>query len=199
MLKSHEEKLGYAIGIGMGKNIVTFAHTIDHPALFQGIRDGIAGVHPLMSEEEMQSYVSSFDQIMSLKEKEEVQKRAGEKFMLENGEKPGVITLMSGLQYKVIQMGQGASPKRKNQVTVHFRGFLIDGTEFANSYHTGQPQTFALNEVIKGWAEVLPMMKVGDVWHVYIPSHLAYGKEGVPGIIEPNSTLAFQIELLSIH
>lgn len=199
MLKSEDEKLGYAIGVAMGKNIANFSNTIDHPALFKGIRDGIAGVHPMMSEEEMHSYISSFDQIMSVKQVAENNKKAGEQFLTENAQKPGVISMPSGLQYKVMQMGQGKSPKITDTVTAHYRGFFIDGREFANSYQTGAPQTFALKAVIKGWAEALQLMKVGDIWHVYIPWELAYGKEGYAGVIPPHSTLVFQIELIAIN
>ncbi len=198
MLKSNEEKLGYAIGIGIGKNISSITQELDHPALFKGIQDGISGNDPLLSDEEINSYLSSFDQIVSTKQEEVSRKKKAEQFLTENALKPGIISLPSGVQYKIVQMGQGMSPKRTNRVTVHYRGFLVDGKEFANTYQLGHPETFSISEVIKGWQEVLLMMKIGDIWHIYLPADLAYGKEGYGDIIGPNMPIAFQIELISI-
>lgn len=198
MLKTPEEKLGYALGVSIGKNLASLSQSFDHPALFKGMTDVLAGKHLLLTEEEMHSHMSSFEQIVSLKEAALGRKKQGELFLAENASQPGVVSLPSGLQYKIIQMGQGTSPKKHNLVTVHYRGFLIDGTEFANTYQSGTPQTFAVNEVIKGWTEALQMMKPGDIWHIFLPPDLAYGKEGYADAIAPDTTLAFQIELLNV-
>jgi FKBP-type peptidyl-prolyl cis-trans isomerase FklB len=198
MFKTQEEKLSYALGIGIGKHISSLNQNLNHPALFKGIQDAIAGKEPIISEEEMHYYMSSFEQVMSQKEEEMSRKRQNELFLEENAEKQGIVTLPSGVQYKIVQMGEGKTPKMKNQAIVHYRGFLIDGSEFANTYETGHPQHFFVSDVIQGWQEVLQLMKVGDIWHVYIPADLAYGSSGFQDTIPPDATLAYQIELIGI-
>jgi FKBP-type peptidyl-prolyl cis-trans isomerase len=124
--------------------------------------------------------------------------KSGEAFLAENAAKAGVKTLPSGLQYKVIQSGSGASPKATDKVTVHYRGTLIDGTEFDSSYSRNKPATFGVNQVIPGWTEALQLMQEGDKWELYIPPKLAYGERGAGSRIPPNSTLIFEVELLSV-
>ena len=125
-------------------------------------------------------------------------KQAGEKFLAENKTKPGVKTLDDGIQYKIIKEGTGKKPTAESSVVAHYRGTLIDGTEFDSSYKRGEPATFPLNGVIKGWQEVLPMMADGSEWQVYIPSELAYGSRGAGANIGPNETLIFDIELIDV-
>lgn len=124
---------------------------------------------------------------------------AGQIFLEKNKQKPGVVTLADGLQYKILIKGQGERPRDGDQVTVHYSGTLIDGTEFDSSYKRGQPATFPVNGVIPGWTEALKLMKVGSTWELYIPSSLAYGERGAPPAIGPNQTLIFKVELLSIN
>ena len=122
----------------------------------------------------------------------------GETYLKENAKKEGVKTLPSGLQYKVVKEGSGKSPKATDTVSVHYRGTLIDGTEFDSSIKRGEPAEFPVNRVIKGWTEALQLMKEGDKWMLYIPSHLAYGERGAGGAIGPNETLIFEVELLKV-
>ena len=126
-------------------------------------------------------------------------KAEGERFLAENAKKPGVVTLPSGLQYKVLQEGTGAAPTRRSTVTTHYRGTLIDGTEFDSSYSRGQPASFGVTQVIAGWTEALQLMKVGAKWELYLPSTLAYGPRGAGGDIGPNEALVFLIELLAVR
>ncbi|HYG75749.1 MAG TPA: FKBP-type peptidyl-prolyl cis-trans isomerase [Planctomycetota bacterium] len=125
-------------------------------------------------------------------------KADGEKFLAENAKKPGVVTRPSGLQYKVLKEGTGASPKKTDVVTTHYRGTLINGKEFDSSYARREPASFGVNQVIAGWTEALQLMKVGSKWELYIPSNLAYGPRGAGGVIGPDETLIFEVELLSI-
>lgn len=125
-------------------------------------------------------------------------KAAGEAFLAVNKSKPGVVTLADGLQYKVLVEGKGGSPKETDVVTVHYRGTLINGSEFDSSYKRGQPATFPVNGVIPGWIEALQLMKVGSTWELYIPPSLAYGEQGAPPVIRPNETLIFKVELLDV-
>jgi len=124
---------------------------------------------------------------------------AGKAFLAENGKKDGVITTASGLQYEVLKMGDGAKPKATDKVKVHYRGTLLDGTEFDSSYKRGQPISFPLNGVIKGWTEGVQLMPVGSKFKFYVPSDLAYGANGAGATIAPNSTLIFEVELLAIE
>jgi FKBP-type peptidyl-prolyl cis-trans isomerase FklB len=133
-----------------------------------------------------------------MKAQGEKNKKEGEAFLAENKKKEGVKTLPSGLQYKVIKEGTGKSPKATDKVSTHYRGTLIDGTEFDSSYKRGQPATFPVNGVIPGWTEALQLMKVGSKWQLFIPSKLAYGERGAPPVIGPYSVLIFTVELLAI-
>jgi FKBP-type peptidyl-prolyl cis-trans isomerase FklB len=177
---------------------------IDPDILAQGIKDVFAGGKLLLTEEEFRNTMENFRKDMMAKQKMQMQeisdknKKEGEEFLAENKNKEGVITLPSGLQYKVIKEGDGNLPKATDTVTVHYRGTLIDGTEFDSSYGRGEPATFPVNGVIPGWTEALQLMKAGSKWQLFIPSNLAYGERGAGGRIGPNSTLVFDVELLSI-
>jgi FKBP-type peptidyl-prolyl cis-trans isomerase FklB len=170
----------------------------------QGIWDSLSGEKTLMTEQEYRDTMNAFKQEMSKKQQAQMQefseknKKNGENFLAENKTKEGIITLPSGLQYKVIQAGTGKSPKSSDTVTVNYKGTLIDGTEFDSSYRRGQPASFPVKGVIPGWTEALQLMKEGAKWELYIPSNLAYGERGAGRNIGPNSTLIFEVELISV-
>jgi FKBP-type peptidyl-prolyl cis-trans isomerase FklB len=158
----------------------------------------------LMTDQEYKETMTNFRTEMTqkktaqMKEAGDRNKKEGEKFIADNKKKEGVITTASGLQYKIITKGTGASPKATDTVSVHYKGTLIDGKEFDSSYRRGQPASFPVNGVIKGWTEALQLMKEGSKWQLFIPSELAYGDRGAGRDIGPNSTLIFDVELISI-
>jgi FKBP-type peptidyl-prolyl cis-trans isomerase len=204
-LESQEDKLSYVFGQNIGKNLKQQEIEVNTDILVQGMQDALADKTPLLTEEEMSEVLMSYQKDRIAKQAEK-QKQAGEKnlqegkaFLAENKEKEGVVTLESGLQYKVMTPGTGATPKAEDKVTTNYRGTLIDGTEFDSSYSRGKPATFPVKGVIKGWTEALQLMKEGAKWQLFIPSDLAYGERGAGSKIGPNSTLIFEIELLSIE
>jgi FKBP-type peptidyl-prolyl cis-trans isomerase FklB len=200
-IKTDEQKFSYAIGFQIGQNLKNQKLTnIDVNIMSQAISDVLKDQKLKVSMEDMQKAFQAMQQkIMAERGAEgEKAKAAGEKFLADNKTKPGVKTLDSGIQYKVITEGTGTKPTLKDSVVAHYRGTLIDGTEFDSSYKRGEPATFPLNGVIKGWQEVLPLMPVGSKWQVVIPSELAYGTRGAGASIGPNETLVFEIELMEI-
>ena len=205
VLKTDKEKLSYAIGMNIGQSMKKDSLDIDPAILSRAIKDAVTGSKPAMTEEEARTIVTAFRTEMVKKQQAEAQKagevnkQAGDKFLAENKTKDGVVTLPSGLQYKVIKQGDGPKPTASDTVVTNYRGTLIDGKEFDSSYKRGQPATFPVGQVIKGWTEALQLMPVGSKWQLYIPSNLAYGDRGAGGDIGPNSTLVFDIELLSIQ
>ena len=205
VLKTDKEKLSYAIGMNIGQSMKKDSLDIDPAILSRAIKDAVTGSKPAMTEEEARTIVTAFRTEMVKKQQAEAQKagevnkQAGDKFLAENKTKDGVVTLPSGLQYKVIKQGDGPKPTASDTVVTNYRGTLIDGKEFDSSYKRGQPATFPVGQVIKGWTEALQLMPVGSKWQLYIPSNLAYGDRGAGGDIGPNSTLIFDIELLSIQ
>ena len=205
VLKTDKEKLSYAIGMNIGQSMKKDSLDIDPAILSRAIKDAVTGSKPAMTEEEARTIVTAFRTEMVKKQQAEAQKagevnkQAGDKFLAENKTKDGVVTLPSGLQYKVIKQGDGPKPTASDTVVTNYRGTLIDGKEFDSSYKRGQPATFPVGQVIKGWTEALQLMPVGSKWQLYIPSNLAYGDRGAGGDIGPNSTLVFDIELLSIE
>ncbi len=204
VLKTERDKISYGIGMDIGENMKRQSIDIDADKLAQGIKDVFSGGKLLLTEEEFRNTMENFRKDMMAKQKMQMQevsdknKKEGETFLAENKKKEGVITLPSGLQYKVIKAGDGNLPKATDTVTVHYKGTLIDGTEFDSSYGRGEPATFPVNGVIPGWTEALQLMKAGSKWQLFIPSNLAYGDRGAGGKIGPNSTLVFDVELLSI-
>ena len=205
-LNSQEDKLSYSFGQNIGNSIKQQQIELNLDLLMKGIQDAVAGKESLLTTEEMQNVLKEFQKERFAKLAEERKKLAetnlqeGEAFLTANQAKEGVITLPSGLQYKVITQGSGNTPKATDQVTTHYRGTLIDGTEFDSSYKRGKPATFAVNQVIPGWTEALQLMKEGDKWQLFIPAKLGYGERGVPGgKIGPNATLIFDIELISVN
>jgi len=204
VLKDQKDKVSYSIGMDIGNNLKKQSVDINPDVLAQGIKDAFSGGKTLLTEQEYRDILAAFQkdfrakQIERTKELGEKNRKEGEAFLEENKKKDGVITLPSGLQYKVITEGTGEIPKLTDTVTVNYRGTLIDGTEFDSSYRRGQPATFLVKGVIAGWTEALQLMKVGSKWQLFIPSNLAYGERGAGRDIGPNATLIFDIELLSI-
>jgi len=204
-LNTLSEKASYAMGLDVARYAEQGGMEIDQDALIQGLVDGISGGETLLSEEEVNEVRNEMGQRMR-EEQTKVRdeqglknKTEGEAFLAENKTKPGVNTTESGLQYKVIEEGDGPSPTAEDQVTVHYRGTFLDGTEFDSSHKRGQPATFGLSNVIKGWTEGLQLMKVGSKYEFYIPSDLAYGERGSGPRIAPHATLIFEVELIGIE
>jgi FKBP-type peptidyl-prolyl cis-trans isomerase len=205
-LKDTKQQASYALGLSIGRNFKAQAIDVDFELLARGLKDGVAGSKPLLTDEQCQAALTAFQQDVMAKQaavaksEGEKAKKEGEAFLEANKAKQGVKTLPSGLQYKVLAEGKGPSPKETDTVSTHYRGTLIDGTEFDSSYKRGKPATFPVNGVIKGWTEALQLMKVGSKWQLVIPAELAYGENPRPGgPIPPNATLLFDIELLGIE
>ncbi len=203
-LKTKKDKVSYSIGLDMGASLKNNEIDVDPNIVARGIKDSLSGGKRLMTDQEVQETLTALRTELIAKQQErqktlaEKNKKEGEAFLAANAKKEGVKTLPSGLQYKVITEGKGKSPKATDTVTVNYRGTLIDGTEFDSSYKRGEPATFQVNGVIKGWTEALQLMKEGSKWQLFIPSNLAYGERGAGGVIGPNATLIFEVELLSI-
>jgi FKBP-type peptidyl-prolyl cis-trans isomerase len=194
--KDDREKANYAIGVSIGTSFKQQNIEFDSPAVTQGINDALAG-SPALTMPEVNEAIKKYqqDRRAQLADKN---KKAGEAYLAENKTKNGVVTLASGLQYKIITQGSGDSPKAEDTVTVNYRGSLIDGTEFDSSAKSGKPATFRVGGVIKGWTEALLLMKPGAKWQLFIPQDLAYGEMGRPSI-PPGSTLIFDVELVSVQ
>jgi len=204
-LDSENEKFSYAIGLDVGKSLKQFGTRLDLTAFDAAVASVIKGEKPVLSAKEITAVKQSVfkvEQEKLLAKQKDLglkNKAKGEKFLAENARKEGVKTTASGLQYQVIKPGDGAKPKVTDKVKVNYEGTLIDGTVFDSSYKRGQPVTFPLNRVIKGWTEGLQLMPVGSKYRFFLPSELAYGPRGAGGKIGPNSTLVFDVELLSIE
>jgi FKBP-type peptidyl-prolyl cis-trans isomerase FklB len=192
----------YAIGINIGTNIKKDDLDIDLKEVLAGVTDGISGKKSRLTDEQLQTAMQALQyeiQQRAIAKFEKI-KKDGEAFLAANAKKPGVTETASGLQYKVIKSGKGASPKRTDRVSTHYHGTLLDGTVFDSSVERGKPVTFPVNRVIPGWTEALLKMKVGDKWQLFVPPDLAYGEAGTDdGAIGPNSVLVFEVELLGIE
>ena len=205
VLKTEKDKLSYAIGMNIGNNLKRQSLELNPEIVSQGIWDSLTDGKTLMTEQEYRDTMTAFEQEMKqkqvsqIKELSEKNKQQGEAFLAENRKKDSVITLPSGLQYKVIKKGAGKTPKATDTVTVNYLGSLINGTEFDSSYRRGQPASFKVNGVIRGWTEALQLMQEGAKWQLFIPSDLAYGERGAGRDIGPYSTLIFEVELISIE
>ncbi len=212
-LDTQTDKVSYSIGLDIGKSFKTQGIDINSAALTKGIKDGLSGAVAMMTDEEIQACMETFQNEMMAKmggggdagtpqpdgvAVGEANKIEGEKFLAENKGKEGVITLPSGMQYKVITNGTGKSPKSSDTVVTHYRGRLINGKVFDASYDRGEPISFPVNGVIAGWTEALQLMKEGSKWELYIPSNLAYGARGAGPDIGPNATLIFEVELITV-
>ena len=184
----------------LGKDMKSKGVDLNTDTFIRGFRDGITGAKPALSDQEAQAVMDSLNRELAEKRKVELAKSAAqeETFLAQNKQKPGVKTLPSGLQYKVLKEGSGVDPTLYDTVTVQYRGTLLDGTEFDGSYKRNKPATFQVSAVIPGWSEALQLMTPGAKWQFFIPSKLAYGQAGVEGTIPPNATLIFEVELISI-
>jgi FKBP-type peptidyl-prolyl cis-trans isomerase FklB len=203
-LKTEKDKLSYAMGMDLGGQLKRNSVDID-PALFaEGLKAMLAGSKTLLTDAEAKAVISQLQMAMVAKQAGlakaagEKNKTEGEAFLAANKTKEGVVTLPSGVQYKVITNGTGPKPTLEQTVVCQYKGTLIDGKEFDSSYKRGQPATFPVKGVIKGWTEVLQLMPVGSKWQVFIPPALAYAERGAGADIGPNATLIFEIELVAI-
>lgn len=200
------DRLSYALGLSMGNNFrASGVDTINADDFTAGVKAVFEGTKPAMSydeaKEEIRKYFTALEekQKAAAAEAGKANAELGAAFLADNGKREGVQTTASGLQYEVINEGDGATPTATDSVTVHYTGTLIDGTVFDSSVERGEPATFGVTQVIQGWVEALQMMKVGSKWRLFIPSNLAYGPNGAGGIIGPNATLIFEVELLKIN
>lgn len=203
-LKTQKDKVSYSIGLDIGGKFKKQSIDIDPDLLVRGIKDGLSDAKPLLTEGEIKTVMTAFEKemqskaIAQMKELGDKNMKEGSAFLAENKKKEGVVTLPSGLQYKVITAGTGKKPSATDSVTTQYRGTLVDGTEFDSSYKRGQPATFPVTGVIPGWTEALQLMPVGSKWQLFVPPNLAYGPRGAGQTIGPNATLIFEVELLSI-
>jgi FKBP-type peptidyl-prolyl cis-trans isomerase FklB len=204
-MKSTREKVSYCLGLETGRNLQRQFSDIDADLLKKGFEDAIANNNPKLTQEEVQSIMQALKQQVETQQRQfyaklsEQNRLQGEDFQEKNKEDAAVVTLKSGLQYKVLHAGTGPKPTPADVVSVHYRGSFINGTIFDSSYERGKPQVFPLNRVIPGWSEALQLMHVGDRWQIVVPHYLAYGEAGFGNEIGPNTTLIFEMELLGIN
>ena len=192
------DKVSYALGLSIGNNFQNSGiNDLQIEDFVKGLKDILGGQTPEISYDEAKQVIN--DYFMKLqKEKFEINKKAGEEFLNINKGKAGVVTLPSGLQYQVLQKGEGPKPTASDKVKCHYHGTLINGTVFDSSVQRGEPAVFGVSQVIPVWVEALQLMPVGSKWRLFIPSDLAYGEHGAGEAIEPNSALVFDVELLDI-
>jgi FKBP-type peptidyl-prolyl cis-trans isomerase FklB len=208
-LKTQKEKFSYAVGMNTGQRMAESfkkqSVPYDPAIIARGLKDGLAGSKTLLTDDEARAAIKAVQeevgkaQQAKLQEEGAVNKKQGDAFLAANKGKEGVVTLPSGLQYKIIKAGSGPKPTVNDTVVCNYKGTLIDGKEFDSSYKRGQPATFPVGGVIKGWTEALQLMPVGSKWQLFIPSDLAYGDRGAGADIGPDSTLVFEVELMSIE
>jgi FKBP-type peptidyl-prolyl cis-trans isomerase FklB len=202
---SNKEKISYIIGRDMAANFKKQGIEVDPEIFLQGFKEALSGAESKLNPEEVQAAMMALQQEMQSRQSAgqgamaETNKQEGEAFLAENKNREGVTTLPSGLQYMVLQDGNGASPGPTDKVTTHYHGTLIDGTVFDSSYERGQPATFPVNGVISGWTEALQRMQEGAKWRLFLPANLAYGAQGAGEDIGPNATLIFDVELISVN
>ena len=199
-LKTDKDKLSYIFGVQVGQGLRAEGVELEMDAFTAGIKDMLAGNNSQIDSAQAQILVSDYQE----KKQQEMAKVSAKKqnesstFLANNAKKDGVFVTASGLQYKIVEKGKGKSPTSENKVIAHYTGKLLDGTVFDSSHDRGEPATFTVSGVIKGWQEALPMMKEGGKWQIVVPANLAYGDRGVGNLIGPNETLIFDIELVSI-
>jgi FKBP-type peptidyl-prolyl cis-trans isomerase len=204
-LKTEKDKASYAIGVNIGKSMHKDAVDIDPTIFSRGMKDALSGGKLLLTDDEMRATLTKLQADLRVKQEAamqkagEINKKVGDDFLVQNKTKEGVVALPDGLQYKVLKAGTGPKPAATDQVVCNYRGTLLDGTEFDSSYKRGQPATFPVSGVIKGWTEAVQLMPVGSKWQLFIPADLAYGNRGAGPDIGPNATLIFEVELLSIQ
>ena len=199
-LDTDKKRFSYIVGMQVGQQLKGDNIDLDEAAFMAAIKDRMTGAKLQINPADIQATLTRIQKQRDIEMTKlgETNKSAGQKFLAANKEKAGVKILPSGVQYKIIKPGTGASPKASDTVEVNYRGTLIDGTEFDSSYSRGQPASFPVNGVIKGWQEALQVMKEGAHWQIVVPSELAYGENGAGGAIGPNATLIFEVELLKI-
>lgn len=203
-LKTDEQKASYALGADLANNFKQQGVEIDIQALTAGMQDAFTGKELQLTQQQMKDAVEAIKQKVMAKQAEQRKKLAetnaqkGQAFLAENKNKEGVKVMPSGLQYKVIESGEGTSPTAEDKLIAHYRGRLINGTEFDSSYNRGVPLEFKMTDVIKGWGEALKQMKPGAKWELYIPPSLAYGSQGAGDVIGPNKTLIFNLHLIKV-
>ena len=202
---NNQERISYIIGRDMAANFKKQGIDVNPEYLLKGLQEAIAGTQSNLTQEEVHQAMTELQQLMQSRQgnshsrEADINQQEGEAFLAENKNRAGVVTLPSGLQYQVLQEGTGATPNRNDKVTTHYHGTLIDGTVFDSSYERGQPATFPVSGVIAGWTEALMQMKEGAKWRLFLPADLAYGSQGAGDDIGPNSTLIFDVELLSVN
>jgi UDP-GlcNAc:undecaprenyl-phosphate/decaprenyl-phosphate GlcNAc-1-phosphate transferase len=204
-LKTQKDKISYAIGLEMGKGVKEQGFDVDPAIVAMGIKDALAGGKAQLTDEEFRKIIGDVQEEMKQKQMQAMEeaatqnKKDGDAFLAENTKKAGVVTLPSGLQYKIITAGQGKKPAETDTVLCNYKGTFLDGTEFDSSAQAGKPVPFDLKGIIPGFKEALMLMPVGSKWQIFVPSDLAYGERGAGNVIGPNSTLIFEIELVSIQ
>jgi FKBP-type peptidyl-prolyl cis-trans isomerase len=204
-LTTEQDKISYALGMNMAKTLQRQSLDVKADVLASGLKDELAGKKTLLTEDEAKATLMALQNDMREKQQAKAQqlgeanKKEGADFLAANKGKPGVVALPSGLQYKILKEGTGPKPSASDSVVCNYRGTLINGTEFDSSYKRGQPATFPVTGVIKGWTEALQLMPVGSKWQLFIPPDMAYGERGAGADIGPNATLVFEVELLSIQ
>jgi FKBP-type peptidyl-prolyl cis-trans isomerase FklB len=204
-LQTPKDKASYAIGMNIGRGLQRDSVDVDPNVLVQGLKDALFGSKALLTDDEAKAALNALQADVTKKQQEKMQvvgeanKKAGEAFLAANKSKEGIVTLPSGLQYKILQQGTGPKPTAADSVVCNYKGALLDGTEFDSSYKRGQPATFGVGQVIHGWTEALQLMSVGSKWQLFIPPDLAYGANGAGGVIGPDATLIFEVELISIQ
>ena len=202
-VESEKGKLSYAVGWDIGADIARRGTEFDVDSLIAAIRDVVADKEPRVSAEEMRALLTALqekvraEQVEAFKKLSEENQAASDKFLAANKNKTGIVTLPSGVQYRIIEEGDGARPGLDSKVSVHYRGSKLDGHEFDSSFARGTPEEFTVNSVLKGWQEVLPLMKVGSTWQIFVPPELAFGARGNPPV-GPNEALMFDLKLVEI-
>jgi FKBP-type peptidyl-prolyl cis-trans isomerase len=203
--KTDKKKISYGIGVDIGRNFKRLGLDLDLDVLAKGLKDANTGKKLDLSEDELRTVMSNYQnelkqkQLMAMKTVGDNNQKAGEAFLAENAKKAGVVTLPSGLQYKILKKGDGKMPTAEDTVECNYRGTLLDGIVFDSSYQTGKPALFKVSGVIPGWQEALKLMPVGSKWQLFIPPQLAYGQRGAGRDIGPNATLVFEVELIGIQ
>jgi len=204
VLETQKDKVSYAIGVNMIGNLKMQGIQYDPDLLMRGVKDALSGGNLLLTDSELRRSIALYQNELRRNQMKvrtmaaESNKKEGEAFLAENRNKEGVVSLPSGLQYKILKAGEGKMPTDADTVECHYRGTLINGTEFGDSHHTGNPAIFKVTSAIPGWREALKLMPVGSTWQLFMPPELAYGERGSSGSIGPNETLIYEVELIAI-